>query len=155
DPVALPGTGLVGFGALVFDERSAHDSVILVPRALIGRHDGRTWITRVRATGDGPEPEPVPRPYGPHWAGTLGPGAQSAEAYQDAVRRALEEIAEGRYSKVVLARDLTGTIPAGADVRRLARALSSEYPDTWTFAVDGLIGASPETLVTSRRGRVT
>nr|WP_218844819.1 isochorismate synthase [Microbacterium pseudoresistens] len=155
DPVRLPGTGLVGFGALVFDERSVRESVILVPRAVIGRHEGRSWITRIRGDHDLPTPEAVPLPYGPHWAGTLGPGAQTAEGYQDAVRRALDEIAGGAYSKVVLARDLTGTIPAGADVRRLARALSSDYPDTWTFAVDGLIGASPETLVTSRGGRVT
>ena len=29
------------------------------------------------------------------------------------------------------------------------------YPDTWTFAVDGLIGASPETLITVDHGTVT
>ena len=58
-------------------------------------------------------------------------------------------------SKVVVARDLVGTIPTGADLRRLARELSTGYPDCWTFAVDGLIGASPETLVTVSKGTIT
>lgn len=71
------------------------------------------------------------------------------------MRRALARIADGDLSKVVLARDLTGSIPAGSDLRRLVRALSTGYPDTWAFAVDGLIGASPETLVTVHDGTVT
>lgn len=155
DPLRLPGTGLIGFGALPFDERSAADCALLVPAAVIGRHRGRTWLTSIRTTHDPHEPEPVPQPYGPHWAGTVGPGAQTPDSYQDAVRSALDEIAAGGLSKVVVARDLAGTIPAGSDLRRLVRALSEEYPDTWTFAVDGLIGASPETLVTVQGGAVT
>lgn len=184
DAVRLPGTGLVAFAALVFDEASAADSVLIVPRTVIGRHGGRTWITRVvdagdhRAAGDaaasgdaagaaGPDAaadaprglradaDPEPTALGPHWAGTLGPGAQSAQGYQASVREALTAIADARYGKVVLARDLAGTVPAGSDLRRLVRALSTEYPDTWAFAVDGLIGASPETLVTAQDGVVT
>ncbi|WP_292883672.1 isochorismate synthase MenF [Microbacterium sp.] len=165
DGVRLPGTGLVAFAALVFDEASAADSVLIVPRTVIGRHGGRTWITRIRdadAPGlDADAPEagaaetPTPTALGPHWAGTLGPGAQTAQGYQASVRAALSAIADARYGKVVLARDLVGTVPAGSDLRRLVRALSTEYPDTWAFAVDGLIGASPETLVTAQDGVVT
>lgn len=157
DAVQLPGTGLVGFGALVFDEHSASDSTIIVPSAIIGRRDGRSWITRIRRDGD-PEDadlDPQPAAYGPSWAGTLGPGSMDAQGYQDAVRAGLSAIAAGRVEKVVLARDLVGTAPAGSDLRRLARALSTGYPDTWTYAVDGLIGASPETLVTVADGTVT
>lgn len=156
DPVGLPGTGLVGFGALVFDERSARSSRIVIPQAIIGRRDGRAWITRIHEAGDGlAEPDPSPAPYGPYWAGTLGPGALGPDGYQDAVRGALAAIAAGEVSKVVIARDLVGTVPAGSDLRRLARALSTGYPDTWTYAVDGIIGASPETLVTVHGGTVT
>jgi len=159
DTVQLPGTGLVAFAALVFDEESSAESVLIVPRTVIGRHGGRTWITRVLdapASGD-PDPSTVPAPtaLGPHWAGTLGPGAQTAQGYQASVRAALSAIAEAQYGKVVLARDLVGTVPAGSDLRRLVRALSTEYPDTWAFAVDRLIGASPETLVTVQDGVVT
>ncbi len=155
DPVHLPGTGLVAFGAFVFDEQSGADSVLVIPREVIGRHGETFWRTTI-APADAPRvADPAVRGYGPHWAGTLGPGAQSPQGYQDAVRGALERIAAGELSKVVLARDLTGSIPSGSDLRRLVRELSTGYPDTWIFAVDGLIGASPETLVTVSGGTVT
>ncbi|MFC4139578.1 MULTISPECIES: isochorismate synthase [unclassified Microbacterium] len=155
DQVDLPGTGLVGFSTLTFDEDSARDAVLIVPETIIGRRDGRGWITRIRGIEDDVPADVAPREYGPHWAGTLGPGAQSPEGYQDSVRRAVAEITAGDYEKVVLARDLTGTVPAGSDLRRLVRALATGYPDTWTYAVDGFIGACPETLVTVQGGTVT
>lgn len=156
DPLGLPGTGLVAFGALTFDEESTTESTLVVPQVVIGRRAGHSWITRIRTAEDVDfAPVSPPDKLASHWAGRVGPGAQTPEGYQDAVRRALEEISVGTYSKVVLARDLAGTVPGNADLRRLVGALSSEYPDTWTFAVDGLIGASPETLVTSRIGTVT
>lgn len=155
DPVNLPGTGLVGFGALVFDEDSHADSVLIVPQTIIGLRDGRSWITRIRTADAEFAPVPDAAAFGPHWAGRVGPGAQTPRGYQDAVRVALDEIADGAYNKVVLARDLTGTVPGDADLRRLVRALATGYPDTWTFAVDGLIGASPETLVTAHERTVT
>lgn len=155
DPLGLPGTGLIAFGALTFDEDSSADSVLLVPSTVIGRHRGRSWLTRIRSSDSDASHVADPQTYGPHWAGTVGPGAQSPQGYQDSVRGALSRIADGELSKVVLARDLTGSIPAGSDLRRLVRALSSGYPDTWAFAVDGLIGASPETLVTVQNRTVT
>ncbi|WP_371201157.1 isochorismate synthase MenF [Microbacterium sp. BWT-B31] len=156
DPLGLPGTGLVAFGTLSFDERSSATSRLMVPRAIIGRHQGRSWVTRIRWTAaDLPQPAIEPVPYGPYWSGTLGPGALDPAGYQAAVRAALDAIAAGEVEKVVLARDLVGTIPAESDLRRLVRALSDGYPDTWTFAVDGLVGASPETLVTVSGGSVT
>lgn len=156
DPIGLPGTGLVAFGALAFDERSAADSVLVIPSQVLGRHGDRFWRTTIRpADAAVPAAPEADHPYGPHWAGTVGPGAQSPQGYQDSVRQALGRIAQGELSKVVLARDLTGSIPAGSDLRRLVRALSTGYPDTWAFAVDGLIGASPETLVTVHERTVT
>ncbi|MFS0895474.1 isochorismate synthase [Microbacterium sp. 179-I 3D3 NHS] len=156
DAVGLPGTGLVAFGALPFDERSPADSVLVVPSEVVGRRGDRFWHTRIRlAAAPVDASPPRPHPYGPHWSGTVGPGAQTAQGYQDSVRTALGRIAAGELSKVVLARDLSGSIPAGSDLRRLVRALATGYPDTWAFAVDGLIGASPETLVTVQDGTVT
>jgi menaquinone-specific isochorismate synthase len=156
DPVGLPGSGLVAFGTFVFDERSHASSRLIIPQAVVGRHRGRSWITRIRSTSADLTPPAIePLPYGPYWSGTLGPGSQPPAGYQAAVRTAVEAIHRGEVEKVVLARDLVGTIPAGADLRRLVRALSHDYPDTWAFAVDGLIGASPETLVTVSHGTVT
>ncbi|WP_349428562.1 chorismate-binding protein [Microbacterium sp. LWS13-1.2] len=156
DPVGLPGTGLVAFGTFVFDDSSSGTSRLVVPQTVVGRHHGRSWVTRIRTADTELHVATVePTPYGPYWSATLGPGTLNPAGYQAAVRRAVDAIVRGELEKVVLARDLVGTIPAGADLRRLVRALADDYPDTWTFAVDGLIGASPETLVTASRGVVT
>jgi menaquinone-specific isochorismate synthase len=48
-----------------------------------------------------------------------------------------------------------GALPPTADLRRPLRELAAAYPDCWTFAVDGLLGASPETLVQVAGGRVS
>ncbi len=154
DEVRLPGTGLVGFGAFAFDESSATPSTLIVPTTIIGRRDGRTWVTRIRRA-DGDAPEPVEHACGPQWSATLGPGAMDPAAHGDAVRSVLARIAAGEAEKVVIARDIVGTIPAGADLRRLVRALAHDYLDTRTFSIGGLVGASPETLVTVAGGRVT
>ncbi len=160
DAVGEPGSGLVAFGALPFDAHSAAPAVLTVPRLTIGHRDDRTWATWVLPdpTDDGTQPDPdEPRaiPFGPHWSAAVGPGTLTPEGYQDAVRAGLAAIAAGEVSKVVLARELVGTVPAGADLRRLVRSLASGYPDTWVYAVDGLIGASPETLITVMGGTVT
>ncbi|MGN8553846.1 UNVERIFIED_CONTAM: isochorismate synthase [Microbacterium sp. SLM126] len=156
DPIGVHGTGLVAFGTLAFDPRSRASSRLIVPQAVLGRRDGRSWLTTIRSTASSaPAPVIAPVPYGPYWSATLGPGALDPEGYQAAVRAGLDAIAAGEVGKVVLARDLVGTVPAGADLRRLVRALAMGYLDTWTFAVDGLIGASPETLVTVSGGAVT
>jgi menaquinone-specific isochorismate synthase len=158
DTVQLPGTGLIGFGSLAFDPASPRGSTLIVPDLIVGRRGGRTWVTRVALadTAAPIEPELPPRsPFGPHWSATLGPGRMTAERYQDAVRTAVAAIRDRALDKVVLARDLAGTVPAGADLRRLVRALLTGYPDCWVFAVDGLIGASPETLATVSGGTLT
>ena len=156
DEVRVPGTGLIGFGTFAFDDASERPSTLIVPSALVGWRGGRAWLTRIRVA-DTPAQlaEPAPVDLGGAWSATLGPGAMDPPAHEAAVRRALAVIEAGTAEKIVIARDLVGTVPAGADLRRLLRSLATDYPDTWTFAVDGLIGASPETLVTVRDGAVS
>ena len=149
DTVNLPGTGLLAFGALAFDDRSQAASTLVVPAAVVGRRGGTAWLTTISVDA------PVETPWGPSWSATLGPGSLDPQGYQDAVSTGLDAIAAGEVGKVVLARDLVGSAPAGADLRRLVRELSSGYPDCWAFAVDGFVGASPETLVTVSHGTVT
>lgn len=153
DAVRSAGTGLVALGAFPFDAHSSAAPILTVPSVIVGRRGGRSWVTTV--SGASPAPIPTPVTYGPHWSATLGPGLLPPEAYQAAVSAALGAITHGDLHKVVLARDLVGSVPSGADLRRLVRALASAYPDTWVFAVDGLIGASPETLVTLAGGTIT
>lgn len=156
DHVHAPGTGLVAFGALPFDAQSATTAVLTVPRLAIGHREGRTWATWILPEAGAADPaEPRAIPFGPHWSAAVGPGNLTPEGYQEAVRLGLAAIHSGEVSKVVLARDLVGTVPVDADLRRLVRSLASGYPDTWVYAVDGLIGASPETLVSVMGGQVT
>jgi menaquinone-specific isochorismate synthase len=159
DAVNLPGTGLIAFGSFAFDPLSETPSTLSVPSVVVGRRGDRSWVTRITLAGSAEQDDAAALPeahgYGPYWAATLGPGALDPSGYQAAVRGGLEAIAAGEVSKVVLARDLVGSIPPGSDLRRLVRALASGYPDCWAYAVDGLIGASPETLVTVSGGSVT
>jgi menaquinone-specific isochorismate synthase len=158
DPLRMPGTGLVAFGTFAFADHSAQSSVLIVPELLIGRRDGVTWVTRIRL--DDSESHAAPRnprstAFGPEYRIPLVPGAESPAGFQEHVAQAVERILDGELSKVVLSRDLTGRIPADADLRRVVSQLAVGYPDCWTFAVDGLVGSSPETLVGVQDGSVT
>lgn len=150
DEVGLPGSGLVGLGSFAFSDSSAEASLFIVPSVVIGRRDGVAWITRI----DGGMPV-APTLLGAAPATAFAPGRMSGQRYTSAVAVATAAIAQGRVSKVVLARDLAGRIPAGADRRVLLTRLAAAYPDTYAFAVGGLIGASPETLVRVTDGTVT
>ena len=55
----------------------------------------------------------------------------------------------------MLARDLDVTTGAPLDVRWLLHRLAEQYRTTWVFAVDGLVGATPELLVGCEKGLVT
>ena len=150
DEVGVPGSGLAAFGSFPFAEDSAQAGVLIVPAVLIGRRNGIAWLTAVNGAVL-PEPTPL-TPAGPV---TLRPGALSPAHYRDAVVEAVDRITAGAAEKVVLARDLLGAASRDADLRPVLSGLSSGYPDAFTFAVDRLIGASPETLVQLLGGVIT
>lgn len=155
DPLQLPGTGLIALGSFAFSENSAITSVLVVPSVIVGRSGGESWITRI-AVGDLP-PLAIPpaNPFGPAHSVTFVPGALSGDGYRDTVKTAVTRIRNHELDKVVLARDLTGRLPAGADLRAVVGELALGYPDCWTFAIDGFVGSSPETLVSVTGGSVT
>ena len=164
DPLGLPGTGLVALGAFAFADASAVTSVLIVPSIILGRRNGVSWITRIgpsTSSGIGafPLPElvegPPPQELGPDFSVTFDFGPLDRPGYVRAVEAALVHLRAGELSKVVLARSMVGSLPEDADLRVLLAELATGYPDTWTFAVDGLIESSPETLVTANRGAVT
>jgi menaquinone-specific isochorismate synthase len=156
DPIGIPGTGLIALGSFAFSHVSAATSVLIVPAVVIGKRNGRCWITRITtAANPEPHPDPVVTPLGTEYRISLLPGKMTAETFVEAVDAALERIHAGELSKVVLARDLVGRLPAGADVRRVLSVLALGYPDCFTFAVNGLVGSSPETLVRVDKGSVS
>ncbi|TFB95037.1 isochorismate synthase [Cryobacterium sp. HLT2-28] len=155
DPLSRTGTGLLAFGAFAFDASSAQTSVLIVPQVIVGREDGQCWVTRIWPTG-GTRPE-IPlalRPLGNEYRISLLPGTLTADGYRAAVGEAIDRIAAADLNKVVLARDLVGRLPAESDLRRAVSELALGYPDCWTYAVDGLVGSSPETLIRADHGEV-
>lgn len=67
----------------------------------------------------------------------------------------MQRITDGDLDKVVLARDLEVSTTGELDVRWLLHRLAERYDTTWVFAVDGLVGATPELLVRREKGLVT
>ncbi len=151
DEVGRSGTGLVAFGAFAFADESTCTSVLIVPRVVIGRRDGVSWVTRIDGAQDAVEATAL----GPEFRVVLHAGELPPDGYREAVAIAISRILDGGVEKVVLARDLIGRLPDGGDVRRVLVDLALGYPDTWTFSVDGLLGSSPETLVRVSSGTVT
>ena len=161
DPLGVPGTGLVAFGSFAFADDSAAASVLIVPKLVLGKRDGKYWVTRIVAEGASGGPDdpgaalPAARPLGSEYRLSLLPGAMNADAFRASVDAAVARIADQQLSKVVLARDLVGHLPAGSDLRRPLTDLALGYPDCWTYAVDGFVGSSPETLVSVSHGHVS
>jgi menaquinone-specific isochorismate synthase len=69
-------------------------------------------------------------------------------------RVAMEAIAGDSVAKVVLARQVLVALPEGLEPEEIVARLTVENPDCYLFAVEGLVGASPELLVSLKRGRV-
>ncbi|SOC49173.1 isochorismate synthase [Blastococcus aggregatus] len=149
DDLAVAGSGPVLFGSIAFDPVAA-TSVFVVPEVVVGRRDGVGWITTV---GAAPAELPLPAPLdGGAPRLRYADGALDPATWCAAVDAAVARIDAGDLEKVVLARDLLVSAEPALDPRRLLRRLGARFPDCWTFAVDGLLGATPELLL-RRTGR--
>ena len=146
DTVSMPGTGPVAFASFAFDPEPGR-SIIIVPRVLIGRKNGQSWITTIGIDGD-PRHElravSIPTaPVNVQWTD----GSQTSTNWRLAVEEAITRINHKELDKVVLARDIVGQVDGSIDARSVLSALATAYPSCWTFNVSGLIGATPELLV--------
>jgi menaquinone-specific isochorismate synthase len=148
DAVRRRGSGLVAFGAFTFDDAS-DGSVLVVPRAILGRDGtGNAWLTTM--TPDGEEawqPSPFDPPTGP---GDISwhDGSLSAPEWEQAVGEAVRRITHSPdLRKVVLARDMYASANRPIDARVLLTRLAARYPGCFTFACDGMVGATPELLI--------
>ena len=153
DAVGLPGTGPVLFASIAFDP-TAGTSVFVVPEIVLGRRDGVGWVTTTGGAGPPAEPPLRADPPGEDPSPRLryADGALDPASWSAAVASAVSRIDAGQLAKVVLARDLLVSSDVPLDPRRLLRRLADRFPDCWTFAVDGLLGATPELLL-RRTGR--
>ncbi|MFF2844515.1 isochorismate synthase MenF [Paenarthrobacter sp. NPDC057981] len=174
DHVELPGTGPVAFGSFAFSKTSPHVSRLILPELVIGIRDGRAWATQLTFDG-GPLTEAGVLASVDRWlsgsngeestqggsdvglspeavaangsAGYLSHGSLSEAKWMQAVADGVEEIRAGKLEKLVLARDVVATLPAGVNAAEVLRQLAARYRECWTYGVDGLVGATPEMLI--------
>ena len=157
DDVRLPGTGPVCFGSIAFADDSPAGAALVVPEVVVGHRGSRFWLTTVTdgsVLPGGRLPAPTGAPAAPHEV-AFADGALSGAEWAGAVAAAVERIAAGELDKVVLARDLEVDAAEPLDPRWLLQRLAERYDNTWVFAVDGLLGATPEMLVRLEKGLVT
>ena len=153
DDLGVPGLrARCVFASIAFDP-AAGTSVFVVPEVVVGRRDGVTLgdhrrrrrpgalaAARICRTTD-------PRP------GCATPTARStrpAGARRSPPRCSGSRPATWPRSCSPATCSCPPTRPL--DPRRLLRRLAARFPDCWTFAVDGLLGATPELLL-RRTGR--
>ncbi len=184
DRVGAPGCGPVAFGSFTFDPTS-EGSVLILPQVILGRRAGQAWLTTItgqppaqpgpalpgqfglgqfglgqfglgrgRLAQAGLAGAPVARPPGPgliRWHD----GSLTAPQWERAVATAVDRIKAGRLQKVVLARDLFASASGLIDERLLLGRLADRYPDCYTFACGGLVGATPELLIKRQDLRIS
>jgi menaquinone-specific isochorismate synthase len=143
------GTGPILFTSFSFDP--AEESILVIPKVVIGQRNGKSWITWIGAS-----PQPTLQkasieksPLNLSWSGSNG------DVWQDRVARAVEKIKENQLEKVVLARFASATSDSPINTRNLLTELAHEYPSTWVYSNTGLVGATPELLVRLSKSLVT
>ena len=143
-----PMAGPVAFISFPFDSKGSYE--VVVPGAVLGRRNGKSWLTSWNS---------IP------WVEGMSPGASPAlhfhpssldhEQWLRAVKQALTAIHRGEVDKIVLARDEVAETKGRIDPRPVLTRLAETYPQTWTFCVKSLVGASPELLIRQDRGLIT
>lgn len=121
----------IGFASFTFD-REDSGSLLIVPEASVRRQglDAEAPPSGAWIVDDG------------------------VEVWRTGFEKAMLEIESGRVEKVVLARQVRVAIPEGMTSDGILARLLSENPNCYLFSIAGLVGASPELLVSLRNGRV-
>ena len=134
------GTGPLLFTSFSFSPNDS--SVLIIPKIIVGKKGDKSWITWL---GSSPQPtlkseQRIFLPNPVRWNEDQDTDAHWKQRVTDSVQR----IHDGVLDKVVLARDFSGTAQSPIDARSILKKLAAEYPSTWSFAVSGLVGATPE-----------
>ena len=149
DEIGVHGSGPVAFGSFSFADGGS--SVLVVPEVVVGHRDGQWWVT----TATGGTSLTAAAPAQPPGAVRYADGSRTAPEWVAVVAEAVRRIEAGQVGKVVLARDVEARTDQPLDLRWPLHRLATDYPQCWTFCVDGLLGATPEMLVRLERGAVT
>ncbi|MGI5125880.1 isochorismate synthase [Pseudonocardia sp. CA-107938] len=153
DEVGAPGSGPLAFASFTFADDSP-GSVLVVPRVVVGRRDGVCWVTEFSA-GEGPSAVRSVSPVQPTGTVRYADGDLSVAGYRSAVAEATRRMRRGELDKAALAHDLLAVADRPLDGRFLLAGLADRYPTCWSYAVDGLVGATPELLIRRHAGTVS
>ena len=144
------GTGPILFASFAVGEDEP--SVLTIPEIVVAQKNGKSWITWI---GNG-QPELVTQIIAQVGLNlTWAQGALSDEEWSASVNSSVSQIKAGKLEKVVLARDVIAHADKEINPAALIQSLETEYPSTWLFLVDNLIGATPELLVRLSKSLVT
>ena len=141
---ATPGG--IGLAAFTFDEEEP-GSVVIVPKVLV---ETRETGTRV-VFGDAAV---IPDAAG---SGPMPRGAQEVEdgeAWMSTVDAAMSAIESGEVEKVVVSRTVALTFESAVPMAEVAERLTRTELGSHTFMIDGLVGSSPELLVSQHGASV-
>ena len=145
------GTGPLLFTSFSFSPNDS--SVLIIPKIIVGKKSDKSWITWV-----GSSPQPTLKSEQKVFASNPVRWNEDQDAdahWKQRVTDSVQQIHDGVLDKVVLARDFSGTAQSPIDARSILKRLATEYPSTWSFAVSGLVGATPELLLRLSRTMVT
>lgn len=153
DDLRVPGSGPVAIVSLTFDPQSS-GSVVVVPKVVLGRRAGRSWLTLVTPPGGVEVPTLTRRPTSAVQPvpASLDRAVPEEFVWRGAVETAVTRMQRGELEKVVLARAVDVVAESTVDARVVAGRLARRFPSCFTYVCDGLVGASPELLV-RRTGR--
>lgn len=152
DEAELPGSGLVAFGSFTFADGPG--STLVVPEVIVGRREGRSWVTTIGRALSRPVDLTAREPSAPVGTRYIDDVERRAK-WSATVECAVERIQAGDLDKVVLARSVDAEFDQPIDVRSPLARLADGYPSCWTFHVDGFFGSTPEMLVRLQGGLVT
>jgi len=151
DSINAPGSGPVLFGAIPFDSQQPHDFVL--PNMLVCKsEDGRCWVTTIDDTVIDLSQHQTPEASSSSF--TVTPGV-NIDTYLGAVTCARDAVRSGTITKAVIARDVVVTSNTPIDVYAVLLRLRASFGSSFRFSVDGLVGASPELLVSIADGDVS
>ena len=155
DEVGLPGCGPVAFAALPFT--LTPQAELIVPEVVVGRTaDGTRWVTTIGPMGalDARHRCRRQRPHdraGPPTLASPPPETRPTGKRQSSPRATRSGPA--RSTRWCSRASCASRCPSDIDVVGVLARLRSSFPSSFVYSVDGMIGASPELLV-SRSGDV-
>ena len=137
------GAHPVAVGWVPFDPRA--DGEVIVPAVTVRKlGDGRRLVTVVDDAVDSLAAPRMPRPSAAAY--TIEP-VTPVDDYLAAVAAARDAVRAGTLTKAVIAREIAVTADHPIDRHGVLHRLKASFGSSYRYAVDGLIGASPELLV--------